>query len=323
MSLENLDKYKDEIIQLYKDGYLQREIAEMYNTSKSSIGRFLRANNQWTRIKLTEEDKEHIVELYESGLSMDKIAGMYHSTRKTVSEILRLYNVHIKTPSETGRKYTLNEQYFDVIDNQDKAYILGLLYADGCVTDKNGILLSLQEKDKDILYKINDLLESDRDLKYKEYNKKNNNWSNQYCLSIVNKHMAEQLCRLGVVPRKSLILKFPGWLSDDLYPHFIRGYMDGDGTIARAEKRAMLIGTEDFCNSLAIFLKNKLGIHAGVYSRNKVQETSTRMLRIAGAKQVKKFLDYIYNNANLFLDRKYDIYKSLYCINDTNNPLLN
>lgn len=323
MKLENLEQHKDEIIQLYKNGYLQREIAEMYNTSKSSIGRLLRANNQWARIKLTEEDKENIVKLYEDGLSMDKIAGMYHSTRKTVSEILHSFNVHIKTPSELGKKYTLNEKYFDVIDNQDKAYILGLLYADGCVTDKNGILITLQEKDKEILYKINDLLESNRDLKYKEYNQKNKNWSNQYCLSIVNKYMAEQLCMLGVVPRKSLILKFPEWMPDDLCPHFIRGYMDGDGTIARFEKRASLVGTEDFCNFLSVFLKNKLGIHAGVYSRNKTQETPTKYLRIAGAKQVKKFLDYIYNNANLFLDRKYDIYKSLYCVDDTNNPLLN
>ena len=34
------------------------------------------------------------------------------------------------------RKYNVNDNYIDIIDNQNKAYILGFLYADGCNYDK-------------------------------------------------------------------------------------------------------------------------------------------------------------------------------------------
>lgn len=30
------------------------------------------------------------------------------------------------------RTYSINDNIFDNINNQDKAYVLGLLYADGC-----------------------------------------------------------------------------------------------------------------------------------------------------------------------------------------------
>lgn len=49
------------------------------------------------------------------------------------------------------RKYKLNEHYFDVIESQDQAYILGLLYADGnhCRKKKYVIRLSLKKDDID------------------------------------------------------------------------------------------------------------------------------------------------------------------------------
>ena len=31
-------------------------------------------------------------------------------------------------------KYTYNENYFKIIDSEEKAYWLGFLYADGCIT---------------------------------------------------------------------------------------------------------------------------------------------------------------------------------------------
>ena len=50
-----------------------------------------------------------------------------------------------------NRKYNVNDNYFDVIDNQNKAYILGFLYADGC-NYKNGYFkIDLQEEDKNML----------------------------------------------------------------------------------------------------------------------------------------------------------------------------
>lgn len=64
-------------------------------------------------------------------------------------------------------KYNYNDTFFDSIDTPDKAYILGLLYADGSITQDLGrTTISLQEHDVDVLEKINDLIESDKALTY-------------------------------------------------------------------------------------------------------------------------------------------------------------
>ena len=60
-----------------------------------------------------------------------------------------------KSQSELQRKYNIDETFFDVIDTEEKAYFLGLLYADGCnATNRNAVILSLKEDDKEILEKI-------------------------------------------------------------------------------------------------------------------------------------------------------------------------
>jgi transposase len=72
MSKKELEQYKDEIIALYVNGMMQKDIANMFNTSKSSIGRFLRSYNVFGRTKLTLDDKDDIVSLYKSGNTINE-----------------------------------------------------------------------------------------------------------------------------------------------------------------------------------------------------------------------------------------------------------
>lgn len=51
-------------------------------------------------------------------------------------------------------KYTFNENIFSIIDNEEKAYWLGFLYADGYLTDQGLFGCALQEKDKAHLNKF-------------------------------------------------------------------------------------------------------------------------------------------------------------------------
>lgn len=52
-----------------------------------------------------------------------------------------------------GRKYQVNDNFFNSIDNQDKAWLLGLLYADGCVYDDGVIKIDLTVSDRELLEK--------------------------------------------------------------------------------------------------------------------------------------------------------------------------
>ena len=56
------------------------------------------------------------------------------------------------------RIYGVNDEIFDNIDNQDKAYVLGLLYADGCNYENGRVKIDLVEEDIDVLEKLNNLI---------------------------------------------------------------------------------------------------------------------------------------------------------------------
>lgn len=315
---ERLQENIEDLIALHNQGLYNREIGEIYGVSEMSVSRALR-NVGITR-SVPHEDTD-IINDYKNGETMDSIAKKYRISTKTISNVLKSNNIHILTSSETSRKYNLNEYYFDNIDNQDKAYCVGLLYADGCHSESNYIInLSLQERDKDVLIKINELIGSNRPLRFLNYSSKNSNWSDQYQLSINSKHMSKQLASLGMIANKSLKIVFPDWLEDDLIPHFLRGYIDGDGHLSNNPKdaRMSIVGTLDFCESVKAIVKEKLNINCSIYFCHGETDKPTRTLQIAGRNQMSKFLDYIYKDANLYLKRKYNVYKSLYCKNINN-----
>ena len=171
-----------------------------------------------------------------------------HCGEKTLDEIIDEYGLYVKPKTEINQKYSIDNYYFNVIDTQNKAYSLGMLYADGTVSkNKTGFAISLQERDKDVLDQLNHEFGGDRKLSYIEYSKKNSNWQNQYMLGISNKQMHEDLIKHGCVPNKSLVLEFPNDIESGLIRHFVRGYFEGDGNISKNEDRCTLISTNNFC----------------------------------------------------------------------------
>lgn len=207
------------------------------------------------------------------------------------------------------KKYKLNEDYFDNIDSQEKAYILGFLYADGTINDKNQIRLSLSEKDKGILEIIKKLIGTDKPLYFhKSVIRDGYICKPLYELNIINKHMADSLKKLGLVPRKTHILTFPEWLNIGLYPHFIRGYFDGDGSIAHMTKTDSyvfsLAGTYKFLErSQEILIKNCS------LSKNTINNSkSISVLMYGGSKQLINIREFLYKDATIFLKRKKDVF---------------
>ncbi|MDT4368421.1 LAGLIDADG family homing endonuclease [Blautia faecis] len=307
---QELKKHFNEIVELQKSGMQLKIIAEKFNVPSRSIGRLLLENGIYTRTKVSDIDEKDIINDYLSPLPIHKIAEKYKISQSTVSEILKRNNVEIIGSEKFNQKYTLNEHYFDEIDNQEKAYIIGLLMADGCV-HKNTISISLQEDDKYILEKINSLLGSNRPIKPINMKKKKITYKNQYKLSIVNKYMANQLRNLGIVNQKSLKLEYPEWVSNNLLPHLIRGYLDGDGSIIKTRNRVSLTGTCMFLYKLKDVLYDTLNIESTIYKYNDI----TCDLKINNIHNTKIFLDYIYNNSTIHLKRKYEVYISRYVNN--------
>ena len=313
---------KERMIELHNDNLTNQEIADIFDTSKTMISRILRSLNVPSRHPaLTPERKQQIKECYEEHRNLMKVSKIMHCNTGTVAEILKEYGIEQLSASELRRKYDVSEDYFDVIDNQNKAYSLGMIFSDGTVSKKgNHIAIALQECDRYLLERLSNEFGGSRPLSFLDYKHKNPNWQDQYCLTVTNKKMHSDLVRHGAVPNKSLILKFPTTIPDEFIPHFVRGYFDGDGTISKNECRCSLISTDDFCRALADLVKKELDIHCSIMYLHGNREKSSRVLSIAGRRQVKKFLDWIYNDAEIYLKRKHEIYLNNY-YPDTNNSL--
>ena len=216
---------------------------------------------------MTEEDVQSVCQMYQNGSTIKRIACAFKKSQSTISDVLKQNNIKIKNVSERNQKYTLNEHYFDDMNTQDKAYIFGFLMADGNVFH-NSLSISLQERDADILDKINNCLGSNRPLRFIDYKSKYPNAKqiqNQRSLTIVNATLVGQLKKLGLLENKSLILTMPKWITNDLFLHLLRGIIDGDGTIEKSRHRISLIGTFDVVNSIHDKLSSIFQIDSYIY----------------------------------------------------------
>lgn len=257
---------------------------------------------------LSSDQKEEVVRLYRDGLSTPKIAKVYGVHPNAIRGILLRRNVRLREPSEAHRKYYINENFFDCIDSEEKAYVLGMFYADGSNNIRRyKAYISLAETDVDILEKIRKLISPDKPLLYST--RENKKHKNRYMFYIDNKHVSEKLEELGCVTNKTHKLTFPEWLDENLYRHFIRGYFDGDGHVGVYGKkfRVSMVGTEQFCYAVGNILST-MGIDSRMYCRFPERNNSTRDLRISKVHASESFLDWLYEDASIYMDRKFQKY---------------
>ena len=96
-----------------------------------------------------------IIDLYQTGLSCQKIADQLNVSESFINKKLKELNI-TKRSNSIYRRRPWNENFFNKIDTEEKAYWLGFLYADGCVHDKpNGQkLITLVVKDEEVIKKF-------------------------------------------------------------------------------------------------------------------------------------------------------------------------
>ena len=250
--------------------------------------------------------------LRREGLSIKKICQTLKlGTRKVMNELKILgLNTACSSPnSGRKRKYVVNHNFFNDINSEEKAYILGFVYADGSISDVNNTLnISLKASEKSFLEEINQLMESN----YKLFLSKGR--YNSSCpitdkirLSICSKQIVNDLISIGCIPRKSDTLQFPK-IREDLLCHFMRGYFDGDGTVFLHLKKHIhfgIIGTYEFCKSYIDVLKLDVKIY-----KEKRTTKNVWYINIGNKKTVLKIFNFLYKEHSICLKRKYDIFNN-------------
>ena len=252
---------------------------------------------------------ESIIARYkESPVSIKQIASEFNLCSVTVSRILKSEGIPLWTRQDLNLG-DLKTNYFEEINTEVKAYLLGLFTADGCVYTKSaGKLFSiqLQKEDSYMIEYIKNELKAPRKI---VYDKRDQSAS----ISIINDSFVKHLMKNGVLEGKSDRF-FPN-ISERLIPHYIRGLFDGDGSIIIRKAHsygtamrccAVLLAHSKLIHKVQDYLENRLGLsHLNLCNDG----GDAYSIRYSSRKDFLVFTEFMYANANLFLKRKYQKYE--------------
>ncbi len=197
----------------------------------------------------------------------------------------------------------LREDYFSRIDTATKAYIVGLIAADGNVISdprRNRLSLELSEKNRELLELVR------REVCPRATIRARERASGRFVvLSVSSRRIRHDLAVLGIGPRKSLVLDWPAALAPDLEWAFLLGYFDGDGWVTSwvvgttIYWRVGLLGTRAFlCGARDAILR-----HTGVTcSMPQPRENIWRLTK--SGKAALKVDAWLHQDPNLGLVRK-------------------
>ena len=301
------------IIDLYSKDFSSRKIAAELHISKTKVLRVLKKNNiptnrgrSYYTSKKTKQE-EQIIELYNKGYSFSQVGILVGKSKSGVRGTLRKFNINTNRTlgNYDSRKYKIDDDYFECIDTPNKAYILGFIMADGCVMqERNTVTITIHRDDVEILEFIRKEFNTEYPLRVLK--------EKYLTLSIISKKMVSDLVSLGIVSRKTKVLKLPT-IPKPLYPDLFRGYFDGDGSIwfdkqAKAY-RIQILGTTDVLNGF----KNVLGLRDNKLRAANKDNTVFR-LGYSGNVNVSNILSSVYFEDRFCLKRKFLKYQECVAI---------
>jgi hypothetical protein len=254
------------------------------------------------KLVLNEND---VVNQYVLLKNIHKVAKHFKVSSTTISRIIKSNGIEL-----TNRRYDVNHNYFDNIDNEEKAYWLGFIYADGYIRERksgNSLEIKLSIKDVDHLNKFKKCIESNHLIKesYSKVKYKGGiSTSHMVHLAMYSTKLVNSVKSVGIHSRKTFTIGRPN-IDDDLIPHFIRGYFDGDGSFSfNPEKyinKTQIVSASDEFKKFIIDELSKNNIKINLYSEIKLQ--------IQNKMDNLKFYNYIYQNAKIYLNRKKEKYE--------------
>jgi hypothetical protein len=341
-SSASLFSYKDRVVDaIYKKG----AFSDYYNIKRKWQTLFKVVLGENISKKLTKEKLEELY--YEQKKSLEDVAKEYGTSRQNVMKIMKRYGL-VRRPRSRARylameagkfpklmQYEINEKVFSIWSPQ-MAWALGLLLTDGHIHGNN---VKLALVDIDLLEKVKNILNLSKPIitSKQSYDKS----KLIHYLAFSSKRMREDLNKLGLIEKKSLILVFPD-VPEKYIRHFIRGCWDGDGSVFFDQNKLVasyISGSKKFIERLVQELY-KIGISKGVsyrYEKSgkrvlmpviskeilsnhpdgrfpltvfKDKRANAYYIKIRGKENIEKLFHYFYDDVDesIYLTRKYEIF---------------
>jgi hypothetical protein len=203
-----------------------------------------------------------------------------------------------------GRKrvYSVDDGFFDDLRSEKKCYWLGALTADGHSRESiNKVIFEISNKDREWIEQLKDHLKFMGPVKPTKHN----------CVRIVmsSKRLTERLSSLGLDGHKTFTVAFCASVPEQLVRHYIRGIIDGDGSItfSRGAPVLSVSGTKGVLEGIRSYFEGCI-LEAGALPKKKriheLKNSNICKIKYEGTRLVPFLLSHIYSKAGVSMLRK-------------------
>lgn len=223
-------------------------------------------------------------------------------------------------------KREIRHNFFNNINFEEQAYLLGFIFADGCVNEERHTLsININKQDQYIIDLLKNISPEAYTREQKSYKSiatvRGRQVKNHGSIrtNISSKILIEDLKKYGVIQNKTYTDMHLPIVSDDiLLKHFIRGYFDGDGCFTYSIRKPNPKNREInyrisahwtiCCKTSSILLEmqkyfTSFGIKTNI---NYIKRDDMYNLTTSSRKEIIKIFNLLFHNCNYSLPRKYN-----------------
>jgi len=277
------------------------------------------------------KDLERLIDVFKIEDYNDYVLGKISFTDLLIkyNSSKYLFNLLFKNLNLQKRHKIIEENtkhdFFDCIDTEIKAYLLGFYYADGSLnTQRKRIKISIGFNDIEIINLFREYIAPLNIIGEHINSKENKNKTKTHLnsIQIYSPHIVETLTKYGMGHCKTYNdIADLSFIQDNVMRHFIRGYFDGDGCVySHVIKKNIKLKNGEFkqyeyrnrlwfivshTKTQLEFLKQwleKHEIHPNIYPDKK----GNFYLSVTKKDSFYKLRELLYKDSKFFLKRKYD-----------------
>lgn len=264
------------------------------------------------------EFQQQVINLVNEGKTISEISKILDRRMSSVSSVVKRFNLTPKKAIEN----TVVHDFFDEIDSDEKAYLLGFFIADGCISKQSGrfksrFSINQSIDDLEIVEAYKKYLCISTKIQYSNNQTGVKHRKTQCRLRWTSQHMENTMKeKYHIINNKTLDsdFEFPiNTIPERYYGSFVRGFIDGDGYMGNNGQpnnfSVSIIGTSlSFITLIGDIVSKNTGMSYKIYeSQSKTCiYYSLRWSCDKNDKLIKitKLKNFLYDNANIYLSRK-------------------
>lgn len=233
---------------------------------------------------------------------------------------MKKHNISYSKEEHILRKHDFNQDFFEKIDTEAKAYFLGFIIADGSVSDTNNngvvnrLAINISHKDVEILEMLKKEIEANS-TEIEIYTPHESTFSSNLMsrLTLNSVKLCEDLAKLGVVRNKRTKEYMPE-INHHLKRHLVRGFFDGDGSVHKDNRGAPIVSftkSKSMLRNIQEYLIKEINSSRNTSVNSAGIGRNSFNFQLSSIKDSVNFYHLIYDDANFYLNRKYKVFTSL------------